>query len=545
MIRRAFVTIGSGQVHLRYAGQGPAVVLLHRAPTSSRTLDLQTRELARAGFLALAMDIPGLGQSDPLPVPQPEIEDLAEALGDSLDALGLGRVSLYGSHTGALVCAEFAANHPDRVSVVLFDGYPVFSAAERARLAATYFPPNDVRWDGSHLLWLWCRYREQHLFWPWNVPGEATQARCDVPTPEYLHEGVLDLLRAGDGYRLPYAAAFRCASDELVQRLRVPTYFLAYPDDSLTPGLGLLKDLPASCRIERMPLDRRSGMAREIELLKSYPGDTAEPRLAKAACGTGVRRDYVDVSGGQLAVCRAGTDGRRPLIVIPPVPGSASTIVAEIEALARDRPVFAIDAPGCGGSDRFETNVESFARVMEQAIDRLGIGEFDLLALNGGCAAAVEIAVRGAGSVSNVVLEAPVRAHLAASDYAARYAAPIEPRWDGTHLVELWHVTRNRRLFRPWFDQRLAARYASGAAVRLDPESINREVLAYLESWRTYSSAWAAVLTYPTLQRTHSVQRPLVVVSRASDEFADPSFERLPEALSPRIGRLRELLGPS
>ena len=543
MIRRAFVTVGGRQVHLRYAGRGPAVVLIHQSPTSGRTLDLQTEAFARAGFLALALDIPGLGRSDPLPLPRPEVEDLADGLLDTLDALGLGRVALYGSHTGALVCADLAARQPNRVSAVLIDGYPVYSADERARRTANYFPPYDIRWDGSHLLWLWCRYREQYLFWPWNVPGEITQARCDVPDAEFLHEGVVDLLRAGNGYRLPYGAAFRCASAALVPKLRVPTYFLAYPDDSLTAALALLGDLPPSCRVEPMPLDRKAGAARETELLRAHPGDSAEPRLQTAARPTGVTRSYVETDGGQLALRTAGAGAGRPLVVVPPVPGSGSMLAAEIEAFARDRRVVALDAPGCGDSDSFDaTSAGAMAGPMAQAIDRLGIGEFDLYALNGGCAVAVEIAASRPRAVSSVVLEAPARAHAAIPDYAAHYAPAIEPRWDGGHLIALWHSIRNRRLFRPWFDQRCAVRYTGTAAVRLEPESINREVLACLESWRTYPRAWRAVLEHPTLERARSLGRPAKLAAQASDEFFDPGAECLSEALLPRVGRLRELI---
>jgi pimeloyl-ACP methyl ester carboxylesterase len=543
MIRRAFVTVGDRQVHLRYAGRGPAVVLIHQSPTSGRTLDLQTEAFARAGFLALALDIPGLGRSDPLPLPRPEVADLAEGLLDTLDALGLGRVALYGSHTGALVCVELAARRPDRVSTVLIDGYPVYSADERARRTANYFPPYEVRWDGSHLLWLWCRYREQYLFWPWNVPGEITQARCDVPDAEFLHEGVVDLLRAGNGYRLPYGAAFRCDSAALVPKLRVPTYFLAYPDDSLTAALALLGNLPASCRIEPMPLDRIAGAAREIELLRAHAGEPAEARLKTVARRTGVTRSYVEADGGQLALRTAGPADGRPLIVVPPIPGSGSMLLGEIEALARDRRVVAIDAPGCGDSDAFDAvGATAMARVMAQALDRLGIGECDLYALNGGCAAAVEIAAARPRAVAGLVLEAPARPHADTPDYAARYAPPIEPRWDGGHLIALWHATRSRRLFRPWFDQRLAMRYTGAAAVRLEPEAINREVLASLESWRTHHRAWRAVLEHPTLERARALGRPVTLAGQPSDEFFDASAERLSEALLPRIGRIRELL---
>jgi len=91
-----------------------------------------------------------------------------------------------------------------------------------------------------------------------------------VPEAEFLHEGTIDILRVGNAYRIPYAAAFRCRSRELVPRLRAPTFFLAYPDDSLTANLKLLGELPPACRIQPMPVDRLAGAQREIEILRAH-----------------------------------------------------------------------------------------------------------------------------------------------------------------------------------------------------------------------------------------------------------------------------------
>lgn len=526
IIQRAYVTVGNRQVHVRHAGRGPAVVLIHQSPTSGRTLDVQTAAFARAGFQALAFDIPGLGRSDPLEVPRPEVEDLAIGLADTLDALGLEQVALYGSHTGALACTEFAVRWPERVSALLIDGFPVYSEDERTRRVATYFPPYEVRWDGAHLLWLWHRYREQYLFWPWNIPGEVTQARCDVPDAEFLHEGVVDMLRAGNGYRLPYAAAFRCRSRELVPKLRAPTYFLAYPDDSLTANLKLLGELPKACRIEEMPADRVAGTEKEIAILRRHTPASGSASLRTARRPHGITRSYVEADGVQVALRTAGPESGRPLVVVPPAPGSASMLFGEIEALGQKRCVLALDVPGCGDSDApAEISIGSMSEVLRTALKEMGVKDADVYAMHGGCAVASTLGMTGA-----LVLEAPARAHRNEPSYVERYAPAIEPRWDGTHLLSLWHATRNRRLFRPWYDQRLAVRYTD--ALSLDVEVINREVLAYLESWRTYQQAWRAVLAHPAARGS--------VVSQPRDEFA--GGEPLPEAMLPRTQRILQRL---
>jgi len=360
-----------------------------------------------------------------------------------------------------------------------------------------------------------------------------------VPEAEFLHEGTIDILRVGNAYRIPYAAAFRCRSRELVPRLRAPTFFLAYPDDSLTANLKLLGELPPACRIQPMPVDRLAGAQREIEILRAHAPASGNARLQTARRPLGITRSYVGASGLQVASRLAGPQSGRPLVVIPPSPGSATMLAGEIEQFAKHRPVLALDAPGCGDSDAPpEVSVRAMAAALSQALAAAGVDEADLYARHGGCAVALEMVAQGR-SFRAMVLEAPARAHREAAGYAASYAPPIEPRWDGTHLLSLWHATRNRRLFRPWFDQRLGARYTD--PLSLDVDVLTCEVLAYLESWRTYAAAWKAVLDYPVPDRVRAAGARVCIASQPRDEFAGAG-EPLPEPLLPRVQRLLSLL---
>ena len=340
-------------MHFRYAGSGPVVVLYGQSPTSSQTLDRHTLAFAEH-FTAIAVDTPGLGRSSPLNTPTPEIADQALALAEMLDGLGVPKVALYGSHTGASICLEFARRYPDRTAIALLEGLPIYSDLERNLRLSTYFPSYEATWDGLHLMWLWYRYREQNVFWPWNVRGRGTRGNCDVPSPEHLHKGLVDILEVGMGYVAPYAAAFRYRAEQAIAELSAPVAFLAYPDDSLLPHLRHLPALPSCCRIEDMPNDREAGVRKEIELLMSVVPWGDAPGFAETGRrSSGVTHDYVDVTGGQLALRRYGEGSGRPILVLPPAPGSASQLDSLPELLARGRDVVVIDLPGCGDSDAF------------------------------------------------------------------------------------------------------------------------------------------------------------------------------------------------
>ena len=78
-IREQFVQVNGRHVLVRYAGRGPAILLLHQSPQNSRALIPWIERLAQS-YAVLAPDTPGFGFSDPPPLAQPTIPDYAAAL---------------------------------------------------------------------------------------------------------------------------------------------------------------------------------------------------------------------------------------------------------------------------------------------------------------------------------------------------------------------------------------------------------------------------------------------------------------------------------
>ena len=119
------VTLGGVNVHYVQAGQGPVVLLLHGLGASWVTWSRNIVPLAEAGFTAVALDMPGHGDSD-----KPDHWDYdpaggAELVHDFSRALGAERVSLVGNSAGGLTAALFALEHPgivDRLVLVASGG---------------------------------------------------------------------------------------------------------------------------------------------------------------------------------------------------------------------------------------------------------------------------------------------------------------------------------------------------------------------------------------------------------------------------------------
>ena len=447
-IEHRFVACGERRVMVRWAGSGPPVLLLHESPVSSAAFVPLIGSLAER-FTVIALDTPGYGGSDPLASHRPQIADYADALRETVDALGLERAAVFGRHTGAAIAIEFASRYPERVSGAVLEGCPAFTPEEMEELVASYLPPFRPDWSGSHVAWLWSRIRDQFCFFPWNRQGPASRIAIDMPRPSILNRIATDLLLAGDGYRVAYEAAFRYDGAAAAAAARVPAHYMATETDVLFPHLDRLHSLPNDAQIHRLT---------DAERLTAI-GDS----LGACAVGlppappppeeTGARR-FVQVDGASLMVRQWGDDGAQPLLLVADLPGSTQGLEPIAAHLAKGRRVVAIDPPGHGLSSPGAAGggIECVAR----AVAALGLGPVDVVGINLGACWAAHLAGQLGANCGRLVLFDPPPDPTALS--ARLPATALEPCWSGAHLLTAWHLARESLLYRPWFTPTIDAR---------------------------------------------------------------------------------------
>lgn len=236
-VRRAFVDFERGQVHYRHAGapDAPPLVMLHASPGSSRQLEPLIAAMGES-YRVIAPDTLGNGDSMPPAQAQPEIADYAEAVLRTMEALGLERVRLYGTHTGARIACHIALAHPERVERLILDGFGLYSPENLEEILATYAPEKRPDSQGSQVFWAWQFCRDQYLWFPWFRKEAAARVPHDLPSPEYLHARFVEIAKALTTYHLSYRAAFRYAMRDHVPRLTVPTLVTYAEDDLVAPA---------------------------------------------------------------------------------------------------------------------------------------------------------------------------------------------------------------------------------------------------------------------------------------------------------------------
>lgn len=233
-IRRGFVNLAHGQMHYRHAGnQGEILLLLlHASPGSSRQLARIIEDFA-SDHRVVAPDTPGNGDSEPLPLAEPTVADLAQAMLQFLDAMGLATVRVYGSHTGAAIAAELAILAPDRVSALVLDGVSLFEGDELKDVLANYAQPFEPDLDGAYLTRLFQFCRDQYLFFPWYRRTRDSRRDSGIGSADDLHAWVVEVMKASTSYHRNYLAAFRWDAVERLSLVPCRTLMTAAANDPL------------------------------------------------------------------------------------------------------------------------------------------------------------------------------------------------------------------------------------------------------------------------------------------------------------------------
>jgi pimeloyl-ACP methyl ester carboxylesterase len=214
---------------------GPPVVLLHGAGLDAAGLSLGSAMIALAETCRVfAPDLPGFGESDPLPAGW-GFTKCSAFLGPLLDALGLERASLAGLSMGGGIALGFALQTPERVEkLALIDSACLDGAIPGGRL--TWF---FVHAPGLNVIGSWLLKSSRRLM-RWALLRHMRH-RPDLVTPALVE----DLMRLAR--KRPDAAVQQWQRREITwnglrtnyvnrwSEIAIPTSILHGEDDRLLP----------------------------------------------------------------------------------------------------------------------------------------------------------------------------------------------------------------------------------------------------------------------------------------------------------------------
>ncbi len=241
-VRRGYVDVAHGQVHVRIAGDGrtdrPPLVCLHMSPASGLVYE-RFAEVAGADRTVVAPDTPGFGASDPLPA-YPSIGDYADVVAEVVTTMRLETpVDLLGYHTGSFTAVELALRRPDLVRRVVAVSMPLFTPGELERFRRLYSREPIFTADGERL-------RDR---WRWFVEFFGVGRDNTVEQAATIFYARLS---GGERHWWGHRAAFGYDVVPVLERLSVPVLVLNLADD-LTEQTRRAAPHLRSGRVEERP----------------------------------------------------------------------------------------------------------------------------------------------------------------------------------------------------------------------------------------------------------------------------------------------------
>ncbi|MCZ0944022.1 MAG: alpha/beta fold hydrolase [Gammaproteobacteria bacterium] len=420
-------------LHYRVAGSGPPLFALHPSPLDSAFMETLMARLADRATV-IAPDTPGFGDSDPLPGPIHDLGPCVRAMKALRQALGLDRVGVYGSATGAQIAVEWAKTEPQALSGIVLDNAAAFGEAERRRILKGYLPDVTPSPDASHLARAWLAAHDGTLFFPWQAPSTENRISPELAPAAAMQATARGYLRAGPGYASIYRAAFRNERVERLAPVAIPLVILRWQGSILARWTGRLDTQSWGAHVTMAHCgpsleDRWTCLDRNLEHI--LPADSM--RAGDLCLDSGCLR-HVDSSFGQIRYWQP--DGEPPTRLLIPQPGATG---ASLPDSAQERASVVVDLPGHGGSalpasPNFGHCVEAVRRV----------------------AAAMDGAARSvAGAGASDAIAQAVAADDSALDHAVTSSAEFQgqppdltPERSGAHLFRAWHWLREPFLAR-------------------------------------------------------------------------------------------------
>ncbi|KPF90782.1 hypothetical protein IP81_14070 [Novosphingobium sp. AAP83] len=504
-VKCGYVEAAGRLVHYRFCGAGPAVVLLHDSPRSSR-LHLPLMQVLATRYCVFALDTAGYGNSDPLDMEEPALPDFAHALGKALTALGLEQAPIYATHTSAKIALALAVRE-GQMSKLILDGLSIPDQLASEAFLQKYMRPFAPEATGAWLGAEWSRTRDMLRWFPWFATNPQNRIAMEPPTPEWLEDYGIDLFSAGPHYAGAYTAAMRWNPLDDLRAVKIPTVVGARTEDVLYPHLDKVPCTEnAALSVQRLGPDRDKWAQWICDALSSPA--PRKPALASLPLSQN-RRGYLSLDQGNVHwecyPAKVKTD--LPAILVLSAP---STLEAHCwaKALSEHRKVLVPDLPGFGDSDALsEPDADQIAFALAALVGRLEEDACDVLAIGLAAPIGARMVARHKGLVRALAI-------WGAPSFDPPSLETLCPpvAFDalaGSHLHSFWHMLRDSAVQWPWFDARPSS--ARPAPDVPEASELHRALTGMLKQRTNYAQPVAAALAAHDPSTWQAVNVPTLV----------------------------------
>ena len=230
----------------------------------------------------------------------------------------------------------------------------------------------------------------------------------------------------------------------------------------------------------------------------------------------GVRRGFIDISGGQIhyrhRLPRTAT-GRHPIVMLHGFPSSAWILQPYIAALGADRPSYGFDLMGMGDSTGLpdpHPTIADLARAVIAGLDGLDLVRVDLYGTLTGARVATELALLAPERVNRLILDEPgVQPPEEIAEFLERYMPSMELDQEGSQFDRIFAFCRDAYIWFPWY-RRTRANQRNWVDLP-SAEVLHLKTMEILKSMDHIVGVFEASERYPVVERLGRLSVPTLV----------------------------------
>ncbi len=185
-----YAPVENGQLYYQTAGEGPAILLLHAGVADHSMWEPQLEPFSQ-GHQVITYDLRGYGKSRTESAPFSNRQDIY----DLLMHLGVDKAILVGNSRGGIIALDFALEHPEMVTAIVWVCGGVSGADHDAPQAEIdWFNNLETRWEAKD--WATLSDLEAHT---WADGVGQSEDRAPAPVRDRVRQMIYDNYTRQDG----------------------------------------------------------------------------------------------------------------------------------------------------------------------------------------------------------------------------------------------------------------------------------------------------------------------------------------------------------
>ena len=206
---------------------------------------------------------------------------------------------------------------------------------------------------------------------------------------------------------------------------------------------------------------------------------------------------FLDINGSSQFIKFNAYGKKIPLIILHGEMQTSKSLEKIHNQFSDTRPVISFDLPGNGFSENVPNSedLNSYFINLKSIIRKLGIDKFSIMAFGMSSVLVYLLQQNMSSRISSVVLNESIFPQKNELQLFKKCLAPkISPDTEGTHLIKVWNILRDRKLFWPWFLRKKENVRLVGPEI--DPVKLHIELVYLMQSYHSYHKFISAVIKF-------------------------------------------------